>query len=126
MPTSIKLCKAVIGLSPGSETVFFRSNVNMYKDGFGTAVGITVATADETAKSPVSSIRQLIRVGYLRRMTATLKGTATEPGTSVRILVAAGREPAARTYGAAGTNPLPGVKGGAIASIRESNRMRLL
>jgi hypothetical protein len=127
MPASNKLCKAVVDPpgAGGAETVFFRSNVLMYTGTFGTAVGIEPATEVEAAGKAPYSVRQLIRFGFLRRMTAYLKGTATAPGRASRILVASGKEDTARGY-ANGTNTIPGVKGGAVVSIREANRMRLL
>jgi hypothetical protein len=127
MPASIKLCKALVDPpGPGPiETVFFRSNVLMYTGGFGDAVGIVAASELEASGKAPHSVKQLIRFGFLRRMTAYLKSSATDPGRAVKILVAAGKEGDARGY-ANGTNTIPGIKGGGISSIRETNRMRLL
>ena len=128
MPASInKMCKAEV-IPPGDtakQTVFFRSNVNMYKSPFAEAVGITAATEAEAAGQAAYSVRALIRFGYLQRMTAYLKASATDPGRAVRVLVASGKQQAARSY-ADGTKTIPGVKGGAVVSIRNANRMRLL
>lgn len=127
MPASIKLCKAEVTPPGGTakQTIYFRSNVNMYKDAFGTAVGITAATEAEASQQAAYSVRSLIRFGFLQRMTAYLKASATEPGRAVRILVPFGNQGAARAY-ADGTKTIPGVKGGAVVSIRNANRMRLL
>lgn len=127
MPASNKLCKATVN-PPGASTaeiVYFRSNVNMYTGTFGTAVGITAAEEEEVAGKAPHSVRQLIRFGFLRRMTAYLNSSGTAPGRATRILVATGKELDARSY-ANGTNTIPGIKGGAVVSIREANRMRLL
>lgn len=121
---SNKLCKATVDTGTGTETIYFRTNVNQYTGAFATAVGIEAAGATEQSKPPVD-LRRLISAGYLVRMVAITKGTATDPSRQISILCAAGKEAGARAWGGVGTNSLPGVTAQPVVRItNKGNRVR--
>ena len=128
MPAAkIGLCKAEVPVVSGStttnQTVYFRTNTNLYTGDFATAVGISVAGAGEMSQ-PAIPIRSLIAGGQLTRKVAVTKATATTPSSQIRILVSTSKTPNARGW-PDGTKTLPGSSASAIMAIRNANRMRL-
>lgn len=128
MPAAkIGLYKAEVPVVSGStttnQTVYFRTNTNLYTGDFGTAVGISVAGPGELSQ-PAMPIKNLIAGGQLTRMTAVTKATATNPSSQVKILVSTNKTPNARGW-PDGAKTLPGSSAGPIVAIRNSNRMRL-
>ncbi|MEG4842467.1 hypothetical protein [Microcoleus sp. B9-D4] len=128
MPTAkIGLCRATVStVVEGAElkqTVYFRSNTLMYVGDFAANAGIEVAPAG-TLSNPAIPVKNLIRGGYLTRMVAVTKATATTPSSQVKILVNSSKLATARAW-PDGAKTLPGSSAGPIVAIRNANRMRL-
>jgi hypothetical protein len=108
----------------GSLDVFFKTNKLLYIDNFATAVGISLAPANERGNPP-TPIRLLCRAGYLFRCYVSLKPASTEAPKTVSVLVPNKNYAAFMAWANAGTNTLPGYGKQVLSGGIRMNRVTL-